>query len=190
MATSLVSFLIGDSPLKIIDELTGTKRWPSLRTKSVRIMVMAEVTDMPFQGEGFVVAPQSIANLRENIRSGKVINPARIDAEFICDDISVLTSLENVFNDTSHTLKIYSKEIVAVHMAMTNMRIEQTPAVLSAVNLSITFEQTAQDTYDGFNPAKPGDASSYGINVQPKDGIALLPSIIYNKVSNILGNLV
>ena len=190
MSQSLISYVLGTSPLRIVDELTGTKRWPALKTKNVKISVLSEVTDMPFQGDGFVVEAQSITNLKENIRSSKVVNPARIDAEFVCDDISVLTSLENVFNDTSHTLKIYSKEVVASHMAITDMKIEQKPDMLSAVYLSITFQQTAQDTLEGFNPEREGDATSYGINVQGITGVSFDPTSVYNKVSKFLGDLI
>lgn len=190
MSQSIISYLTGNSPLKIVDEFTGSKRWPQLKTKSVRITLVSEVTDMPFQGEGFIVEPQSIANLRDNLRTSKVVNPSRIDAEFMCDDISVLTSLENVFNDTSHTLKVYSKEVVASNMAITDMKIDQKPDALSAVYLAITFQQTAPDTYNGFNPEREGDRNSYGINVQGVDAVSFDIGSVYNRVSNYLGSLV
>ena len=72
-------------------------------------------------------------------------------------------------------------------MAITEIDIKQTPEMLSAVRVDITFEQAADLIDDGFSPAKDGDKSSFGVSIDTENGLLNDAKSLYNKVSNFIG---
>lgn len=105
----------------------------------------------------------------------------------VCDDVSIILGMINVFMDDTHQLDIRSKEIIANNMAITEMEFKQSPDKLSATDINITFEQTEPDVPADYDPLQPGDKGSYGVRVNAAPGLLTSASGLYNKVRKIAG---
>lgn len=185
MAGSLITQILAPSPLRIVG--SGFVRWTKLKTKSVEIAVDAATADIPYATSNMTTQLQVAAMQKADLMMGKIIRPSQIKAVMVCEDISTLLGLIQVYGDETHQLDVSSKEITSVNMAITEMEFKQSPQKLSATDVYITFQQTEPDVPSGFNPLQAGDNSSYGVRVNGTNGLLTSAASLYNKVRKFAG---
>lgn len=198
MANSIISALIGKSLLKIVNERYGREYWSLLKIVSVEIMADAETSDHPLSSKDGSDDRQYVNVLDVDLSNGKVIRPVKMRLNVICNHPATVEGLMREFQNLADTYSITTKSIIAESLVMTSLQINQTPDMISAVGISIEWEQSAPRVANQFDPKDQANASTYGLRIQglEEGGPITLTGIrdratsavesLYNKVSGIV----
>lgn len=186
MANSLLGTLLGSTPFKVKDEATDTILWSRLKVKKVEIGSDSSNADEPLSVQQTTDDSTYKALLIQDIATAKILRPSRIRVTAFADDITTIESVMAVFGDTTSTLLITSRALVADSMALIKFEIEQTPDMLSASKLVMEFEQVAVPSPSNYNPYQSADSEVYGVRVQSLPSLTKSVTSLYNKVSSFI----
>lgn len=193
MATSLVSGLINaviglNSKFSVTDEASGLAVWTEIKILNVEIDSSSLQTSNPVASEKASENSTLTSLISTDINTIKIIQPAQMRITAFAASLSGIESVVNSFFDTKATLKVTTKGITAIGMAVSDIEVDQTPEMTSAVKLIIDLTQSyLPSPTSGFNPAQSANysvASSYGVSTQA--GLPATVSSIYNKISNFI----
>lgn len=201
MAESLissVSTLLGKTNFKIMDRL-GFSYWADLRIISVEIMGDAQTAESPL-GTNELSDSNTYTNLLDiDISNGKILRPVNMKVKAICANPMTVESIMRAFTKTENLYDITSRKVSAYDMMMKNAEIMMSSEMISAVTITIEWEQAAPAIYNPFNPNNPSNDTSYGLRIKtPSDVIPVSLSglgnnivssaeSLYNKVSKTFG---
>ncbi|USN16322.1 hypothetical protein PLUTO_00060 [Luteibacter phage vB_LflM-Pluto] len=166
MAQSILASALGNSGAVFVNELTGTRCWTAIKIVSVEPLSDSSNSDVPLSVEQVTESTVAIGLLSSDIETAKIMRPSRIRIEAICEDISTIESILALFADTTATISVTSKSIIANSMAVTNAIAVQDSEMLSASRVFIELEQVDPTQAASFNPLSSSDASNYGLSVQ------------------------
>jgi hypothetical protein len=168
MASSLLQAVFGTRPFKIVSDRFGYPYWTDLKILGVDILVASSVVEDPLGIE--VISYQdedTFVNLLDvDTSNGKIIQPTKLRVKCLCADLSTVEGLMLGFSDLSATYTITTRGIIADTMMMTDITIVQSGERLSAVELTIEWEQFADPAQSGFDPDNPANQSTYGVRIQ------------------------
>ena len=185
MAASLISQFIKPANFKIYDEQYGITVWADLRIDRVTIDTQANTSHNPISTEYVANGTQTSDALAADLLATKVLQPVKVVAETFVESISTVLAVIVAFQVVAKTFRITSKGLRAEGMAITDIEIDQSTEMLSAVSLKLTFEQAEITDTTGYNPSQSGDSSTYGISVQADTSVAGELQTVYNKVSSL-----
>lgn len=188
MASSIISSFLGPARFVVTDEITGIAIWKNFKVKDVEVNSSSANTNNPIQKDDSTAKPTYTSLLSDDIKTLKIINPSSMIITGFCDDDSSIESVISSFSNTSLTLTISTKGIIAKSMAVVSVDIEQGIEMTSANKVSISLEQTKTQPVGGFFlPAQSSDASVFGVTMQQPQPISVNVESLYNKVSSIFG---
>lgn len=190
MADSLLQSVFGKTSFTAVNELNNLACWKNLRIKNVEVNPSAMTTSNPISVENATERSSLTSLLSTDINTLKIIQPSNMRITAVCDTLSAIENIIDVFEDTQATLTITTRGITANNMAIISVEISQSPDMMSAATAVIELEQTspAPDT-DLFFPANSSDESPYGISIQTPPSVVTSATNLYNKVSNFFGSL-
>lgn len=183
---TILSSLRGKSFASFTNETTNTPCWTDAKVKDVQIVSEAENADVPLSTEQVNESSVFVGLLSADIKTAKIVQPVRLKITILTDNLSLVESVLAVFADTTATIKVVSKSIIAASMAVSHVSIEQTPEMLSATRITIMLEQTQPSQPSTFDPTQAADASSLGLGVQNLNAVG--PSL--STTGNGIGSLV
>jgi hypothetical protein len=187
MARSILSSLIGNSQISIIDEATQKPQLTGLKVVNIEIPSEAETSNQPMSVDSFSSVSVSANSQATDFQTMKIIRPSRMRIVALVSDISLLENIRSIFKDTTSTLSITTKGIIASSMTILTVDIEQTPGMITASQVTIELEQVeAPFLGSAFNPSQTADQSSYGLNFQGSQSTPFSPSDLF---SNIMKNI-
>lgn len=185
-----VSLIVNNASLVIIDERTNFKKWTQLAIKQVNILTPTDTSINPAAATGMQIVSVSDGSALTNMQALKVIQPAHMNIECVCNDQSTFDSLVAGWGDLESTYSITSRSIIASGMALTTIDFEQTSENLSGMKLILTFEQTSFSQDSTFNPKQTADQSTLGISNKDPEGLTSTVSSFYNTIKSKLGSLI
>lgn len=179
---SILSSIISPSSLVIYDEQYLTSVFTDLKVNKVIIEALADTSKRPISTTYLQTDSQTLNTLSEDLLSTKVIQPVTVKISAAIESISTTMTLIASFSDVTKTFQITSKQIVATGMSITSIKIKQSPEMLSAIDLEMTFEQAVLPTTSAFSPKSSSNDSTYGFSVSPDSSIDATATTLYNKV--------
>lgn len=185
MALSLIQTLIKPSNFKIYDEQYGLLVWSDIKVQKVSLTCESQTSNNPLSNEYIANSTQTKEQLSEDLLSTKVLQPVSMTIDAFVESISTSLAIAYAFQVPQKTFKLVSKGITAQGMSLTQVAIDQSPEMLSAIKLSLTFEQAEKTSTTGFNPQSSSNDSTYGITVQPSTSVADTVQSVYNKASSL-----
>jgi hypothetical protein len=93
------------------------------------------------------------------IVDARIIRPVTISAEGFAPDLDTQTQINNIMLDRFAFYKIESKGLVFDNMMVDGQQVKQTPQVLSAAPIQISFKQVLTQNIVPVITAQSGDAS-------------------------------
>ena len=181
-----VSILLSGQSLTITNESTGIPVWTKLSPVSAEITSPAETTQFPLAGTAMQVEVSSISSV-SNLQAAKVIMPAHMALNVICNDQSTIENIINTFDNDEVTFSITSRSIIASKMSMSDVEITQSEENLNGVSIVITFEQTSFSIQGSFDPKQSADESSNGVAIKEPVSLTTTVSSLYNKIKSTVG---
>jgi hypothetical protein len=181
MADTILTAVFSRPQFVATNEATKVEVWRGIAIIEVEISPSAALTDMPMAIDGPKDSQTTSTIREEDIKSAKIVQPTKLRVSAIINGISMLESIITLFNDETVTMSVNTKSIITDHLVMTDLEIQQTPDMMSAARVNMTFEQAQPPVNFGFLPEQPADASIYGFGVQelPKyDFVGTLNKVI------------
>lgn len=185
MANSLVSYLLNTSRLKIVDEQYSITVWQDLKVKRVEVAAQAQTAQNPQSNAYIATNEQLTAAQQADLLTTKVLQPVSLTAEVFVESISTAMAIAVAFQVQTKTFTITAKGLVAQGMSISNVKIDQENTMLSAIRVTLTFEQADIPTTNAYDPTSSSDSDTYGIKVEPTSGIVATVQSVYNKVSSL-----
>jgi hypothetical protein len=164
--TSIASAFSDQAAFIARHELDHQIIWKQLKIKDVSITSGASQTDQPISNVEYNDNGTYNNLSATDIQPIKILNPAAVRVVALCSDISTVDAVMNDFADTTMTISITSKSIIIPDLVISTIDLEHTGNMLSAVEMTIEFEQAQPPTPMNYVPNQAGDASSYGIQIQ------------------------
>lgn len=189
MALTLITANLSRSSFAATNEATSTVLWKGMAVVDVDIDASATVTDYPLAVDGANDAATTEAVQALDVQAVKVIQPSKMRVNALVKDLSIIENMIALFNDPTITMSVNSKSIIAEHLVMTDLEIDQSADILSAARVSMAFEQAQIPTGEGFLPEQAADASVYGLSVQNPAQVSLFASF-GKTVNSIVGRVV
>jgi hypothetical protein len=147
MASSILSSLTSKVSFSILNEMQQTYAVPNLKIVEVRIRYSSN-------------------NMRHRMEDGsylvdsRIIVPMTIDITAICPDLDTQNQLTTLFADRSNSYTVTSKGLVFKHVMVDQEGLEQTPEMMSATPIKLSFKQVLAQGTDPVLAAQPADSSS------------------------------
>ena len=138
--------------------------WKGMAVVSVDIDSGAAVTDMPMASDQPNDSETTQAVDTQDLQAIKIIQPVRMTVVSVIEDISTLENIIQTFRDKTVTISVNSKSIITDNLILTGINVDQTPDMITASKVTLTFEQALPPNITGYAPAQAGDASVYGVN--------------------------
>lgn len=182
-----VSILLSGQSLTITNESTGLPVWTRISPVSAEITSPAETTQFPLAGTAMQVVEVSSTSSVSNLQAAKVIMPAHMALNVICNDQSTIENIINTFDNDEVTFSITSRSIIASKMSMSDVEITQSEENLNGVSIVITFEQTSFSIQGSFDPKQSADESSNGVAIKEPVSLTTTVSSLYNKIKSTVG---
>lgn len=166
MADTILTARVSKPQFSAKNELNNIELWRGLAIIDVEIDSSAAVTDQPVVLANSKDA-QTISTINEaDMKAIKIIKPAMLRLSAIIPDLSMVESITQMFFDPTVTMSVSSKSIITEHLVMTSLEITQSPDMMSASQVAMTFEQAKPPASSGYQPEQPADTSMYGINIK------------------------
>lgn len=200
MASSILKAILGEVSFKVVSDRTGFTYWKDLKVLNVDVLLSSLVVDQPLATTDIASQDEStFVNLLDvDTNNGKIIQPTKLRVKCLCANLSTVEDLMYAFNDVAATFTITSRSIIADEMIMVDMQIVQSDERLSAVEITIEWEQAGRRSYDSFDPFDPANDSTYGIRVQSlpstfsatvsgiRDSLTSAAESLYNRVQDVI----
>jgi hypothetical protein len=183
---SILSVLQGKALASFTNETTNTPCWTDAKIKDVEITSDSANAEVPISNQQVNESSVFDGLLTEDIKSAKIIQPTKVKMTFLTDNISLINSIMSMFADTSVTIGVKSKSVIASSMAISNVAIDQTPEMISAARVTILLEQTQPEQPSSYNNFQAADAPNLGLGFQTLKTVG--PSL--SSVGNGVGSLV
>lgn len=166
------------------NEGTNLQVWQGLKVASVEIRNSSANTEHPM-----IIATSNDAEsfstlIDKDLPTVKIIQPSSLHVNALCDDLSTLENILTDFDDVTATFQISTKSIIATGMVFNTLEIEQSPAMLTASKITMSFEQVELPEFADYNPEQAGDASTYGISIQSPQTVSLSGSSLLQGLNN------
>lgn len=177
MASTILSTLFGKPIFSVQNEKTGRAIWTDLGIVDVEFMLSSENTDQPLSNQQ--VSNDSVYQsiLSTDIQSVKIMSPTRIRVTALCSNLSTVKSIISYFDDSSNTMTVNSKSIITQSLAISEVDIEQSPEIISAVKIIIVFERAPTAQATKYSPAQAADQSVYGVTLQNPPSVVPLATL-------------
>lgn len=185
MASTLVQTLLNISSLKIIDEQYGISVWSDLKVKRFAITSDAATANNPLSDIYLATSNQTQDALEADLMTTKVVQPVSASIDLFAESISTAMAIAVAFQVPTKTFRLVAKGVLAQGMAITKVDIDQDNEMLSAIKVTLNFEQAEIPSTDGFNPASDSNSDTYGMKVEPSNSLAATVQSVYNKVSTL-----
>lgn len=186
MVASILSSLTSKPIVSFYNELNGLQLWSDAKSVEVEITSSSDNANVPLSAIQVSDSAVSSQLLASDISTGKILTPTHLKATILTDNLSLIENVRTTFADTSITLQITSKSIIAKHMAMISVELEQSSEMLSATRISILFEQAIVGVIPAFKPAQSSDADNFGISLQSLPTVGSTLSTIQTRVGSII----
>jgi hypothetical protein len=168
-----------------INENSGQPCWTTANVESVEIVDESENSTNPLSTQQVNESSVYQALLTADVQTVKILRPSKVRINMIAGDISLIMNVMASFADTTQTIQVTSKSIVATAMAVSDVAIDMTPDMLSANRLVVMLEQVQQPETSSYNPAQAGDQSTVNLGVQTLTSVgpSLSPTVGNNVAS-------
>lgn len=186
MASSILSALFSKPVTRFINESTGLAVWTDAKTVDVEIQSDSDNSDVPLSSQQVSGTGVSTQLLASDIQTAKILRPTHLRIHMLTDNLSLIENVFSLYQDTTVTLSITSKSIIANHMAITSVEVEQSPEMLSAAKLTISMEQSKVSTVVPFDPAQAADQSNFGLSLQSPPTVGSNLSTVGNSLGSIV----
>ncbi len=183
----LISLLLADSKLKIVDERAGVTRFTKLDVLTVSIISPAITSDQPMAATPIQALGSFEKNVVTNINSSKIIMPAVMSVRGIVSDKSTAESLINAWKDQELTFKITSRNILVSGMALVDLEFKQDNVNISSIGVELSFEQTVESITSRFDPKQSADRDQLGVTTKSPTSLTDTVANLYNSVTSTIG---
>lgn len=188
--SSVAGWVTGQTVFQAVNELTSATVWDKIGVVRVEIPSEAEATNQPLSNIQYKDDGTYFNLLDSDIQSIKIIRPARMRITALCGDLSTLESVIASQKDRTLTLTIYTKNVIANNLIVTDVSITQTPDRMSATEINIELEQGIAPGSASYSPAQSADASAYGFQVQSPQTATQTVSGLFSKVASKVTNVI
>lgn len=171
MAVSILSSLLSKASLSIVGSQSGIDIATNLKVVKVK----------------FRYRSRALRHMREDgtsIVDQRVIVPAVVDLDVYCQNQNDLAAVNSAMLDRTGVYTITSKGLVITNMMSDENQIKQTPEVISANPIRISFKQLL--TQGGSNPpsvAQAADSSLLDRGIQQVQAAAISVTDFTNQVA-------
>ncbi len=187
MPATILSLLTSSGNISIIDERKKNPIMESLKIKSVSIDNYSDVSDFPLADTQLTSTVIYKNTQRSDLGSGKVILPTKVLIVAFSSDVSVTSSIFSTWEDLESSVQIITRSVIIPYLVISEIVVTQSPDMLNAVQINITFQQTSTPTQAGYTPQQSGDSSSVGISFQSTVSITDTVTEFINQISSTLG---
>jgi hypothetical protein len=177
MPSTILSTLLGQPLLTITDETTGNAIWTDLGIVDIEVSLSSENTNEPLSNQQISDSSTYESILAADVQSVKIISPSRLRITALCSDLSTVKGIIATFADTSATMSISTKSIVTRYLCMSEVDIDQTAEMISAVRIVMVFEQAQPTESTGFAPEQAADESVYGVTLTNPPSVVPLATL-------------
>lgn len=128
MANGIIGIILPKNSFKLTSSISGAINIQGLGVSSVNIKLQSKV----------------LRNVREDgvsIVHGRVITPTTIEVDVVIQTIDGIERLNDIMRDIEGTYDITSRGITIRNMRMSSEAIEQTPTMMSASPIRLSFKQ-------------------------------------------------
>ncbi len=166
MADTILTAVFSRPQFVAKNEATGVVVWEGIAIVDVDLDSKAALTELPMAIDGPKDSQTTSNILEEDIKTAKIIEPGKLRVTAMINDLSMLESIITLFNDETVTMSVNTKSIITDHLVMTDLEITQTPDMISASKITMSFEQAQPPAGSGYAPEQAADASVYGFGIQ------------------------
>jgi len=183
-----IQSLLSTPSIKIVDDLTKAVRWPKLKIRSVEISLDSDNASVPLSNVQVNATATYQRLLEGDLRTGKILKPTHLKLRFWSADNSTTESLIQAFLDQTSTFEVTSKSIISTQMAIVSLELTQSPANLTATEVTMEMEQAIPPNDDGdYDPAQPSDRPTRGVRIQAPVSLTQSVTTLYNRVATTFG---
>jgi hypothetical protein len=183
--SSILSSINAVALTSFVNENTGFACWTTANVKDVEIAAESENSDNPLSTQQVNETSVYQSLLSADVQTAKILRPTKIRVTMLAADMSLVDNVLASFADTTQTIQVTSKSIIAVSMSVTNVNVDMSPDMLSANRLVVVMEQVEPPESSGYNPTQAGDQSTVNLGVQTLTpvGPSLSPTVGNNIAS-------
>jgi hypothetical protein len=171
MPSTILASLLGSPSFRCTNDATGLSVWADLGIIDVEIHEPAAVTDQPLSNQQVTSSDPATQKIYQSvlpvdIQGAKIIEPSVLRVTALCSDLSTVKAIIAAWQDTTSTFSISTRSIITHYLCISEVEIEQTGEMISAVKITLTFEQAQPAEVTGYAPEQAADSSVYGVNIQ------------------------
>lgn len=172
MANSILSSALSSASFSITNQTTGTNAATTLAVSRVTIRLRSQLH----------------RHMREDgltLIDARTIMATELDVDGFAPDLSTLEQINSVLSNRDDMFTITSKGVILSPMRLENLLVSQTPNVLSAAPVRVTFKQALAPAVAAITFKQAADSSLVDRGIAFLNQASENVSSLYSKVASI-----
>jgi hypothetical protein len=185
--SSILSSTQSAAGTTFLNENSGQPCWTTANVQNVEIINESENSTNPLSTQQVNETSVYQSLLAADVKTTKIIRPSKLRTAILAADLSLILNVMATFADTTQTIQVTSKSLIATALAVSDVVIEISSDMLSANRLTVMLEQVQVPENSSYNPAQPGDQTTVNLGIQTLTAVGpSLSSTVGNNVASLV----